>query len=218
MEIKEILEKLKTMRKIENDKELAEILNVKYFTLRGWIQRNTIPFEVLIDFCQKNDIDLNYIFGIKGTNMLESPATIALKEAVAVTTEREVANHLKEFTLQQLILKLFPKKQDFFEKLGDIVFPVSQRMTTILFNILKNISIENEGDLVNAKEYLIGKVKNLKLLSFENFGITPWDQQKLISIVENLTEEEAKFIIKDASKAAEMLREHFDYLNKIFVH
>ena len=111
----------------------------------------------------------------------------------------------------------FHKKDGFWSKLTDTIFPLTQRMIVITYKILKHISKDGNIDVNNSKDYLIDKIQNLDTINFENFGITPWDKQKLISVIDNMSEEECRLMIEDTSRSLEILRQYFDFLNKITI-
>ncbi|MCK9454831.1 MAG: helix-turn-helix domain-containing protein [Bacilli bacterium] len=221
MDAKDVLYRIKQIEKIQNDKDLADLLEINYNTLRGWLQRNSLQFEPIIEYAKKNNIDLNYIFGTKNTQSIEnieSPSIIALNNAIAISqNETEVADYLKQFTLQKLFLKLSTTKESFFEKLADIIFPKTQRIILFLYKILVHIAKDDTANNSNDKEYLIEKINSFDLLSFENLGhgFTVFDKKKLISIVENLSDNEISLVLENASKSINILKENLDFLNKL---
>ncbi len=222
LDLRAILDKIKKNENLNSDKELAQILNIDYNTLRGRIQRNSIPFEILFQYISKNQLDLNELFFDKNVKSDNSPALTALNNAVAVSeNEVEVADYLKKYTISKIFTKLFPKNttNPFYKKLLDIVFPKTQRIVLFLYKILKHLSdmdIKNI-DVKISKNLLIKQIQDFDLLSFENLGhgFTNYDKNKLISLIENLNDEEAYMIIKNASDASSELKEYLDFLNKI---
>lgn len=62
MDIRYFLNKIKDKTGIKTDKELADALEIKYGTLAKWLARNSIQYELVIDFVVKNGIDLNALF------------------------------------------------------------------------------------------------------------------------------------------------------------
>lgn len=56
-----IINRLKKALKIDTDKELYELMNVKQATFTNWRTRNKIPFEEINTLCVNKNIDLNYI-------------------------------------------------------------------------------------------------------------------------------------------------------------
>jgi SOS-response transcriptional repressor LexA len=67
--IDNILERLKNAKKIKTDTDLAELLGVKPNTVSGWRARKSIPYELIISFCDKEGVDVDWVFkgGAGGT-------------------------------------------------------------------------------------------------------------------------------------------------------
>lgn len=59
----DIIEKIKELKKIKYDKDVAGVLGINYRTFTTQKNRNSVPFEVIIDFCIKENIPLDFIFG-----------------------------------------------------------------------------------------------------------------------------------------------------------
>lgn len=62
-DINEILNKVKKINDIELDKDIANVLNIIPSHLSKMKQRNTIPYDKLIEYANKNGISLDYLFG-----------------------------------------------------------------------------------------------------------------------------------------------------------
>lgn len=215
-----IIEFIKKKYNFSKDKEVAEKIGVNYNTLKNWVVRDSPNYHVVIDFAKKENIDLNQLFhsSISAPSLQNSPSMIALQEANSIAeNENEVADHIKRFTIDKLFKKIFHKKDGFWSKLTDTIFPLSQRMIVITYKILKHISKDGNINVENSKNYLIDKIQNLDTINFENFGITPWDKQKLVSVIDNMSEEECRLMIEDTNRSLEILRQYFDFLNKITI-
>jgi hypothetical protein len=59
--IDEILDKIKNLKGIKKDMELAILLNVKPNTITTWRTRKTIPHDVLYRFCEEQEIDITWL-------------------------------------------------------------------------------------------------------------------------------------------------------------
>jgi hypothetical protein len=57
-----VLNKLKKALKVNSDKQLSEILNVKPNTISTWKKRNSLDYNVIISICELYEISLNEIF------------------------------------------------------------------------------------------------------------------------------------------------------------
>ncbi|MBI5205088.1 MAG: helix-turn-helix domain-containing protein [Nitrospirae bacterium] len=72
--INEILDKIKEMKKLKKDSELAELLGVKQNTLSTWRIRKTIPYDVFYHFCDKEGLLLNWLLTGEGQYKIYSDA------------------------------------------------------------------------------------------------------------------------------------------------
>lgn len=57
-----ILNKLKKLKKMRYDTELADFLGVTKATLSGWKVRNSVDFDKLFTKCQEESISLDWLF------------------------------------------------------------------------------------------------------------------------------------------------------------
>ncbi|MDX1808926.1 MAG: helix-turn-helix domain-containing protein [Sulfurospirillaceae bacterium] len=213
-----IFEYIKKKYNFSKDKEVADKIGVNYNTLKNWVVRDSPNYQVIIDFAKTEKIDLNELFNssLAAPSLENSPSMIALQEANAVAAnENEVADYLKKFTLNKLLQKIFNKKDGFWGKLTDIIFPLTQRLIVVTYKIFKHISKDENTEIDDAKSYLIDKIQNLKLLEFEHIGITPWDIKKLVSIIENMNEDECRILIEDTNRSLDQIRQYLGFIDQI---
>lgn len=59
---KELIAKLLNTLGIDNEQEFCNKYDVVYGTLQSWKFRNSIPYELILDVCKKNNIRLESIF------------------------------------------------------------------------------------------------------------------------------------------------------------
>ena len=59
--IEEILNKIKELKNIKKDTDLAELLGVKSNTITTWRTRKNVPYDALFHFCESNQIDLPWL-------------------------------------------------------------------------------------------------------------------------------------------------------------
>ncbi len=59
--VKKILDKLKSLKGFESDKELCSYLNVKPATLSNWKSRGNIDYTLIFTKCVQDSIDLNWL-------------------------------------------------------------------------------------------------------------------------------------------------------------
>jgi len=62
MNARNILNVLKIKKGVRTDTQLAEMLEIKYGALTNWLARNSVQYELIINFAIKNHIDLNEVF------------------------------------------------------------------------------------------------------------------------------------------------------------
>lgn len=74
-----IIERMKNEVGLKNNKDLAELLRVPASTLSNWKTKNSMPLEVIAEFAQKNNSDLNWlVFDQEKSSELASDARMAL--------------------------------------------------------------------------------------------------------------------------------------------
>ena len=61
LDVRLIIEQLKTGLNSKTDKDLCEKIGVPKQTLSGWKSRNSIPLEMIFDISQKFSLDLNWL-------------------------------------------------------------------------------------------------------------------------------------------------------------
>jgi phage repressor protein C with HTH and peptisase S24 domain len=64
--LKEILERLKKYYKVENNRQLAEKLEINYQTLNTWLKRNKIPYDLLFKIGQNENISYDWLLTGEG--------------------------------------------------------------------------------------------------------------------------------------------------------
>lgn len=69
--IKKIIFKLKTQLKIDKDSDLAKAMGVNRATFSSWKNRNAIDFSILVDFCKKKSISLDWLFELEESKNAE---------------------------------------------------------------------------------------------------------------------------------------------------
>lgn len=68
-----IIERMKQVLELKEDKELREFFGVAQSTFSSWKNRNAIPFETVINFSLEHNLDLNWL--ILGNSNSEQLAT-----------------------------------------------------------------------------------------------------------------------------------------------
>ncbi|TAN40765.1 MAG: hypothetical protein EPN22_16840 [Nitrospirae bacterium] len=57
--IAEILDTIKELKGLKTDMALAEMLNIERGTVSNWKQRGTIPFDLIVSFCEQEGLSLD---------------------------------------------------------------------------------------------------------------------------------------------------------------
>ncbi|MCD6099670.1 MAG: helix-turn-helix transcriptional regulator [Candidatus Marinimicrobia bacterium] len=83
VKIEEILKRLKQLKGLKTDTELAQYLGVKQNTISSWKRRRTIPYNLFISKCEEEKINLNWLLTGQG-EMFMKPAKLEFKH---MTTE-----------------------------------------------------------------------------------------------------------------------------------
>ena len=73
--IKNVIFKLKSHLQIEKDRDLAESMGVNTATFSSWKNRNAIDYDILLNFCYKNNISLDWLFEFDSQNAISEPKT-----------------------------------------------------------------------------------------------------------------------------------------------
>jgi len=62
MEIKDVYRRIKEKLGVDRDDQIAKELGITKQSLSGFKQRGSLPFEALMDYCEKQGICANHIF------------------------------------------------------------------------------------------------------------------------------------------------------------
>ncbi len=85
-------------------KEIAEILGVDYSTVSGWeTGKDTIPLKYLIEYANKYNYSLDYLFGLTEENKEYKPVEIDLEKLGKhlKKTRKQMGISQKELILQK---------------------------------------------------------------------------------------------------------------------
>lgn len=222
--IGERIKKIREASKL-SQKDFAAKVNISLRTLQTYEQGKVeaVPFPVLRDIAENFYINLDWMFFGDGLMYKvlhdQLQASPYYTEALAIAeNEHEIENCLKQFTKQKLIANIFPKSEYFMIQMINIIIPKTEQVIRYLHRAL--IYIKKDSDKIGDEEYkkfLISKIQNFDLLGVQNLGtpFTKWDKNKLISIIENLTENECKIILDEIFESIDTLKESLSFLSKI---
>jgi len=71
--IHEILSVIRELESVDKDTELAELLEVGPSTLSTWKKRGTIPYAVLLRYCEQHHLSLHWLLTGRGPARLGEP-------------------------------------------------------------------------------------------------------------------------------------------------
>lgn len=119
---------------------LSKILNVDNSTISGWeTGKDTIPLEKLINYANKFNYNLDYLFGISKNNNFNTPYTVNLD---SIGKKLKILRKKNKLTIEEVSNKLNTSKSTFWAyENGKILIN-----TSFLFgltNIFKNFSIDD---------------------------------------------------------------------------
>lgn len=120
-------------------KEVAEILGVTYSTVSGWeTGKDTIPLRKLIEFANKFNLSLDYLFGLKDYNEKYEPLKIDLK-----VIGKNLKNiRIKNKKTQSDVAKVLNTSQSAYAHYENAIYLISTNFIFSLSNIYKNFSID----------------------------------------------------------------------------
>ena len=165
--IKDLINKIKTVAKVSSNIELANYFNISYNTLNTWIKRGKIPQDILLDFCIKNNCSLDYLLLEKQTNNLfEYNDTNSDTNSYSFTYYGKV----KELNIEQkakLILdkNLLHNNGYYLTYLNTIYFIVNVEFD--LFNITALLKYKDKFKKLTIKEFKdinLGLITNIQPL------------------------------------------------------
>ena len=73
-DIIDIIERIKTVEKIHTDTQVAATLGISRANLSNYRKKGSIPYEALSNYCERQNLSLNYILFGKRKAMYTSPA------------------------------------------------------------------------------------------------------------------------------------------------
>ena len=126
-------------------KEIAEILNVTYSTVSGWeTGKDTIPLRQLIDFANKFNLSLDYLFGLTNKNTIYKPLKIDLN--VIGKNLRNI--RIKNKKTQSQIANILNTSQSAYAHYENAIYLIPTSFLYSLSKVYKNFSI----DLILGRE------------------------------------------------------------------
>jgi len=239
--IDKILNFLKNEYELKTDKDVAIKLGVPYNTFKNWVLRDSPNYGVLLDFAEKNDIDLNSLLGAKDTSLNSlANVPIALKNEISILNEDQqdlltialheareksafvsLGNHLVDFYLTSIFKSDFmvDSAQKVFWK--ELFFADTTKIsfTLLLGKILSNFNLDTDDITeTGAKKVLIDLVKNYQLKLIDErlkHGLTEVEKDNLIDwLEEELVDFDAYIILKNIPSVLRLFKKGINSCNK----
>jgi transcriptional regulator with XRE-family HTH domain len=118
--VSDVLERIKVLKNIKKDADLAKMLGVEPNTVTTWRKRGSLPYEKIIAFCEREKVSLDALFMGEGrieamSAQVETPGKGAvydrdlLREVVEVVEEifERESLHLPPPKMAELITLLY---------------------------------------------------------------------------------------------------------------
>ena len=120
-------------------KEVAEILGVTYSTVSGWeTGKDTITLRKLIEFANKFNLSLDYLFGLKDYNEKYEPLKIDLK-----VIGKNLKNiRIKNKKTQSAVAKVLNTSQSAYAHYENAIYLIPTNFLFSLSKLYKNFSID----------------------------------------------------------------------------
>jgi len=181
-----VLNKIKNILKIKNDKDLASLLEVSNSTIAAWKQRNTIDFEKIIKLAIKNGIDLNYLFADafifhedknqdkKKPNEFEEYVIFQLKKIRKLDRNSlfSFLNPKKEFLTR--CLKQFKENEDFICDISLTTKNAKSILISLIKKCKKNLLFDSktkEENVILEVEETFSNIECYVLLKFPEYFV-----------------------------------------------
>lgn len=93
--VKDIIDRLIEHFGVKNQKELSAEINTNYNTLAGWVQRGSIPGDILFEIANKENISLDWLIFGKGSKYIGSVSDIPEAEAKLLSNFKKLPAELQ---------------------------------------------------------------------------------------------------------------------------
>lgn len=202
----------------KNNIELSKILDVPYHTLNTWIKRNSIPFETILTNPKLDGISMDWLLGREEGEAMDFSKFPSFTSAIdlAIISEDSILKFnalLDSFIIEEIIEKLL---HEYAESKKDVPNNIITRMKRLVFNV-------TDGRFLMLLDEMLGKIELTKsdnthdkiqelisgdflhpLLSKPAFKKS--EKVAFQSWAEDLSKEEAEFLVSNAGKIHESLK------------
>jgi hypothetical protein len=218
IDTKLFLLRLRIALNIKNNVDLAKVLDVPYSTLNTWLTRNSLPLENIISKPICKNLSIDWLLGKDDNepiNFSKLPSFIA---AIDIASETEdgflILNSLFDgFIIEQIIQKLLDayvnsKKNmpnNIITRMKRLVFNVTDgRFLMLLDEMLGKIELTKSDNAHDKIQELISGDFLHPLLSKPAFKKS--EKMAFQAWAEDLSAEEAEFLVSNAGKIHESLK------------
>ncbi len=94
--VKDIIDRLIEHFGVKNQKELSAKINTNYNTLAGWVQRGSIPGDILFEIADKEKISLDWLVLGRGSKYIGGIIDIADDEAKILSSYGRLPQELRK--------------------------------------------------------------------------------------------------------------------------
>jgi len=115
MQIEQIISRIKKLKGLSNDKEVADILEISPNSLTNHKVRGTVPYKKLITFCVVSGISTDWLLQGKGEMYSDKPNNVIEKIILLLKDmdseqQRDVLKYVKKEKLLRKLLDKYNEK------------------------------------------------------------------------------------------------------------
>ena len=177
IDIKNIIEKLKSKTGFQKNKELAEDMGLNSNQINVWINKNTINLHIVIDYCNRKDISLDWLFFDKKYD-IEDDIIVLIKTILKKHSKKELISNLNkllkdennnsfydnEFLIDYIVISLKRFKRIDRSNFLNYFMPTAEFITRQLKKV--DSKIIEDLSIYNARDKMIDFLKKVELSRF----------------------------------------------------
>lgn len=210
--------RLKIPLNAKNNIELSKILDVPYHTLNTWIKRNSIPFETILANPKLDGISMDWLLDREEGEAMDFSKFPSFASAIdlATTSEDSILKFntlLDSFIIEEIIEKLL---HEYAESKKDVPNNIITRMKRLLFNVTEGRFLMLLDEMLDKIDWKEGDDANAKIQEFISgdffhpfFSKPAFKKSEKVAFqawAEDLSKEEAEFLVKNADKIHKSLK------------
>lgn len=218
IDTKLFLLRLRSVLDVKSNVELANILEVPYSTLNTWITRNSLPLETIIAKPICDGISVDWLLGREEGETIDFskfPSLISAIDAAKASSDSALRFNilLDGFILEEIIEKLL---YEYAEIKKDVPNNILTRMKRLLFNVTDGrflMLLDEMLGKIDGDESMNPKDKIKKMVSGDKLhtvmskpAFSRAEKAAFQAWAEDLSIEEAEFLVNNAGKIHESLK------------